>query len=88
MAITLPKDTLQKLKPSLKRFFEDELDVEMGDMKVQLVIDYLLKEVGPLVYNVAIKDAEKFIAERMLDLEGSCYEKEFTYWAEKSKRTR
>jgi uncharacterized protein (DUF2164 family) len=88
MAITLPKETVQKLKPSLKRFFEDELEVDLGDMKAQLVIDYLLKEVAPLVYNVAIKDAETFMAERMLDLEGSCYEKEFTYWAEKSKRSK
>ena len=88
MAITLSKDAVAKLKPSLKRFFEDELDVDLGEMKIQLVLDYLLKELGPLVYNAAIKDAEKFVAERVLDLEGSCYEKEFTYWAEKTKRTR
>jgi len=86
MAITLSKDAVTRLKPSLKRFFEDELDMELGEMKTQLVLDYILKEVGPLVYNVAIKDAERFVAERVLDLEGSCYEKEFTYWAERSKR--
>ena len=36
----------------------------------------------------AIKDAERFVADRVLDLEASCYEKEFTYWAEKTKRSR
>ena len=86
MAITLSKDSLAKLKPSLVRFFEEELDVDLGEMKTALVLDYMLKEVGPLVYNQAIKDAEKFVAERVMDLEGSCYEKEFTYWAGKSKR--
>lgn len=86
MAITLSKDSLAKLKPSLVRFFEEELEVDLGEMKTVLVLDYMLKEVGPLVYNQAIKDAEKFVAERLMDLEGSCYEKEFTYWAGKSKR--
>jgi uncharacterized protein (DUF2164 family) len=85
MAIQLSKDAIHKLKPSLIRFFDEELDMEMGEMKAQLVLDFILKEVGPVVYNVAIKDAEKFVADRLMDLEGSCYEKEFTYWAEKSK---
>ena len=86
MAITLSKDSLAKLKPSLVRFFEEELDVDLGEMKTVLVLDYMLKDIGPLVYNQAIKDAEKFVAERVMDLEGSCYEKEFTYWAGKTKR--
>jgi uncharacterized protein (DUF2164 family) len=86
MAITLSKDAVAKLKPSLKRFFEDQLEVDLGEMKSALVLDYVLREIGPLVYNQAIRDAEKFVAERVLDLEGTCYEKEFTFWAEKSKR--
>ena len=85
MAVTLSKDAKAKLLPSLQRFFEDELDVELGEMKVHLVLDYLLKEVGPLVYNQAIKDAETFVSGRLSDLEATCYEKEFTYWPEKSK---
>jgi uncharacterized protein (DUF2164 family) len=88
MAITLAKDAVAKLQPSLHRFFEDEFEVDLSAMKMVKVLDYFLKEVGPLVYNQAIKDAERFVADRVLDLEASCYEKEFTYWAEKTKRSR
>lgn len=88
MAIALSKEAVAKLQPSLQRFFNDEFELDLGDMKAVKVLDYFLKEIGPLVYNQAIKDAERFVADRVLDLEGSCYEKEFTYWAEKPKRSK
>jgi hypothetical protein len=36
------------------------------------------------VYNKAIADAQAYFQERAVDLEGVCYEKEFTFWAPKS----
>jgi uncharacterized protein (DUF2164 family) len=83
MAITLSKDAVDKLKPSLKRFFDDELELELSDLKMAKVLDYVLKEIGPLVYNQAIKEAEAFVSGRLSDLEATCYEKEFTYWTGK-----
>lgn len=74
-----------RLKPSLARFFADEFDLELSDLKSALVLTYVLKEIGPLVYNQAIRDAERFVSERVGDLESTCYEKEFTYWTEKPK---
>lgn len=85
MAITLSKDAVDKLKPSLKHFFDDELELELSDLKLVKVLDYVLKEIGPLVYNQAIREAETFVSGRLSDLEATCYEKEFTYWAEKPK---
>jgi hypothetical protein len=40
-----------------------------------------LKEIGAVVYNRAIADAQSYFQGRVADLEGVCYEKEFTYWA-------
>jgi uncharacterized protein (DUF2164 family) len=85
MAIKLPKETASKLKASLTRFFDEELEQQIGEIKANLVLDYMLAEIGPVIYNQAIKDAESYLTERMMDLEGVCYEKEFTYWADKSK---
>ena len=45
-----------------------------------LLIDYFLKEIGPSVYNRAIADAQAFVQNHLADLEGVCYESEFTYW--------
>jgi uncharacterized protein (DUF2164 family) len=83
MAITLPSDTNKQLQASIKRFFTEHLDEDIGDLKAGLVLDFVLKEFGPVVYNRAIADAQAYFQERVVDLEGVCYEPEFTYWAPK-----
>jgi len=77
---------MARLKPSVQRFFADELEMDLGEMQASLVVTYVLKEIGPLVYNQAIRDAEQFISQRVADLEASCYEKEFTYWSDQPRR--
>ena len=81
MAIKLFRDTTKQLRSSVKQFVAKELDQDIGDMKADVLIDYVLKEIGPSVYNRAIADAQAFFQNRLADLEGVCYEPEFTYWA-------
>jgi uncharacterized protein (DUF2164 family) len=66
---------------SIRRYFNDDLDQEIGDLKAELVLDYVLKELGPTIYNGAIADARAFFEERAADLDGVCYRAEFPYWA-------
>ena len=83
MAITLSPETKKQLQTSIKRYFVEHLDEDIGDLKAGLLLDYCLKEIGPVVYNRAIADAQKYFQERVVDLEGVCYEREFTFWAPK-----
>jgi uncharacterized protein (DUF2164 family) len=84
MAIELSAETKKQLQASIKRYFIEYLDEDIGDLKAGLLLDYCLKEIGPVVYNRAIADAQAYFQERTVDLEGVCYEKEFTFWAPKS----
>jgi uncharacterized protein (DUF2164 family) len=81
MAITLAPEAKKQLLTSIKRYFVEHLDEEIGDLKAGLFLDYCLQEIGPVVYNKAIGDAQAYFQERAVDLEGVCYEKEFTFWA-------
>jgi uncharacterized protein (DUF2164 family) len=80
MAIKLPEDTTKKLRASVQRYVREELEQDIGDLKADLLIDYVLKEIGPSVYNQAIADAQAYFSQRVTDLEGVCYEREFGYW--------
>lgn len=80
MAIELPAEATKQLKVSIQRFFAEELDQEIGNLKAGLVLDYCLKEIGACVYNKAIADAQAYFTARVGDLEGVCYEREFGYW--------
>ena len=83
MPITLPPETRKQLVASIKRYAAENLDEAIGDLKAGLLLDFCLKEIGPVVYNQAIADAQAYFQERAVDLEGVCYEKEFTFWAPK-----
>ncbi len=81
MTIELSPETTMQLNASIKRFVAEHLDQDIGDLKAGLLLDYCLREIGPAIYNRAIADAQAYFQGRVVDLEGACYEKEFTYWA-------
>ena len=82
MAITLPPEAKKQLLGSIKRYVAENLDQDIGDLKAGMLLDYFLKEIGPTVYNQAIADARGYFQARVGDLEGVCFEKEFTYWVQ------
>jgi uncharacterized protein (DUF2164 family) len=80
MPITLSDDATAKAIASIKRYTGEQLDQEVGDLQARLLLEFVLKEIGPSVYNAAIADAQTYFRDRVADLEGACYEPEFTYW--------
>ena len=80
MSIKLTKDSEKYMIGSIKRFFAENLDNEIGDLKAGLVLEFCLREVGPSIYNQAIVDAQTYMQEKAADLGGSRYEAEFDYW--------
>lgn len=81
MPITVNAQATERLRASIKRYFAEQLDQDIGDLKAGLLLDYVLTEIGPVIYNQAVADAQAYVRDRLVDLESVCYEKEFTYWA-------
>jgi uncharacterized protein (DUF2164 family) len=88
MAITLTADDKKQAIASIRRYFAESWEQEVGDLKADLLLDFLLREIGPTVYNRAVGDAQVFLRDRVADLEGACYEKEFAYWPPATQRAR
>lgn len=80
MPIELPKETRDRLVASVKRYVAEELDQEIGDLKASILLDYVLTEIGPSVYNQAVADAQKHLVSRVEEMGGVVYQKEFGYW--------
>jgi uncharacterized protein (DUF2164 family) len=80
MAIALAPDAKKQAIASIQRYFREEWDQDVGDLKADLLLDYILREIGPSIYNGAIGDAQAYLRDRLADLEAACYEKEFAYW--------
>jgi uncharacterized protein (DUF2164 family) len=86
MAIALSDDARKQALASIRRYCAEnlDLDLEAGDLKIALLLDFFLKEIAPSVYNAAIVDAQVFLRDRLADLEATCYEAEFVYWPKPS----
>ena len=80
MGIKLSSETTKQLQASIKRYVAENLDQDIGDLKAGLMLDFILKEIAPSIYNQAIADAQAYFQARVVDLEAICYEEEFSYW--------
>jgi uncharacterized protein (DUF2164 family) len=76
--ISISNEAKTRAIASFRRYAAENLDAEIGDLKAVL-LDYVVAEIGPTIYNQAIADARAFIEERAADLDAACHP-EFPYW--------
>jgi uncharacterized protein (DUF2164 family) len=86
MPITLSPDHTKQLQASIKRYVAENLDEEIGDLKAALFLEFCVAEIGAVVYNQAITDAQAYFQERANDLDGVCHMPEFAYWVKSAGR--
>lgn len=77
--IELEKREREQALASIKRYFEEELE-PIGDLPAGLLLNFLLEEIGPVIYNRAVADAQTRLATRVADLNGELFADEFQYW--------
>jgi uncharacterized protein (DUF2164 family) len=80
MKITLEPDEKRQAVASIRRYCDEELDLDIGDLKADLLLQYFLVEIAPSVYNTAIGHAQAFFRDRAADLEGVHFAPPFAYW--------
>jgi uncharacterized protein (DUF2164 family) len=83
MAITLPDETKDEIVSSIRRYFLEEREEEIGDLQASLLLEFVLKEIGPSLYNQGIKDAQAALQSVVAELDSTLYEPEFGYTAER-----
>jgi uncharacterized protein (DUF2164 family) len=80
VAMKLEQDTETYLLNSIRRFFAEEMEMDIGDLKAARILDFFVEEMGPSIYNQAIVDAQAFFSEKVADLAGVHNPAEFNYW--------
>ena len=84
-SIEISKQSRADILASLKRYFEENLD-PIGDLPAGLLLNYILEEIGPVIYNRAINDAQGRMHQRVTELDGELYAPEFEYWPNVEKK--
>ena len=81
MPIEIPKPVRAAAIASMRRYFEENMTEPIGDLPAGLLLNYFLEEVGPVIYNQAIADAQARMTQRVSDLSGELYADELQYWS-------
>ncbi|MFZ6645686.1 DUF2164 domain-containing protein [Undibacterium sp.] len=84
MSIKLEKEVEDRLIASIQRYVGENMDERIGELKARLLLDFCVREIGASVYNQAIRDAQSHMQDKVAEMDGNCYESEFSYWNKKS----
>lgn len=71
---------------SIQRYFEENMTEPIGELPAGLLLNFFVEEIGPVVYNHAIRDAQQRMQQRVSDLDGEVYADEFQYWPKIDKK--
>jgi uncharacterized protein (DUF2164 family) len=80
MTIELSKQSRADAVASIQRYFREEMPEPIGELPAGLLLNFILEEIGPAIYNKAIADAQARLLGRVSDLNGELYADEFQYW--------
>lgn len=80
MSIDIPDDARQTAMASLQRYFDEHLEEPLGNLGAQALLEFVIAEIGPVVYNQAVADVQRHLQQRILDVDAEIYEEPFTYW--------
>lgn len=70
--IVLSKELQSEALKLIKKFFLAEKEEEISDFKASVFLDFVIKEIGPYLYNQALQDAHQLMlnkVEELYDLE-------------------
>ena len=70
MEIELTREVREVLIESLKKYFWNEREEEINNLGAELLLDYIVNNIGPHIYNKAIEDSYAYMYERIEDLRG------------------
>lgn len=71
--IELPKEARQAVAARLRALLQEELDVEVGALQAEMLLDLFARDLGSVFYNRALADARAVIAAKAEDMDEALY---------------
>lgn len=73
LSIKLPKEQKEEIVQSVQAYFEEERSESIGQLAAEQLIDFMIGELGPYIYNKAIEDARMMITGKMAQIDDELY---------------
>lgn len=76
-SLALSDDARKKAIASLRAYSAENFDDELSELKAMLLLDHILEDIAPAIYNQAALDARRFVEDRAADIEAALHKSEF-----------
>jgi uncharacterized protein (DUF2164 family) len=76
MAVKLDAEVKKRAAQALRGYCERELEQSIGNLDAEFLLDFVVAQVGPVIYNRAIADVQVYFRDRLAELDGDLFEPE------------
>ena len=80
MTIELTKEAKQTALESLQKYFAENMEEPLGNLAGGALLNFILEEIGPSLYNKGVADAQERMQVRISELDYEVQADEFPYW--------
>ena len=71
--IAFKKDEKERIVQKLQRYFNVELDQELGQFDAEFLLDFFSEEIGGFYYNRGLSDAQAILHEKVEHIADAIY---------------
>jgi uncharacterized protein (DUF2164 family) len=69
MPIQLDEQVRREMVDAIKAYFRSERQEDIGDLQAGFLLDFVLRDIGPAIYNRALTDAQGYLRNVIGDLD-------------------
>lgn len=69
----LTKDEMQEAAARLQTYLRDEMEVEVGRLPAEMLVEFVGRDIGCLFYNRGLRDAETVVRQKVEDIADALY---------------
>jgi uncharacterized protein (DUF2164 family) len=80
MTIELTKEDRAQAIASIERYFRENMEEKIGNVAAGGLLGFFVEEIGPLIYNQGVADAQERLQTRVSELDFEVHADAFTYW--------
>ncbi|MDF2960150.1 MAG: hypothetical protein K0S39_1885 [Paenibacillus sp.] len=73
MNLKFPKEQKEYLIGIVQQYFKEERSEDLGNLAAEQLLDFMVKQVGPVIYNQAVGDCRRYVSERVAAVEEDMY---------------
>ncbi|MBG6165166.1 uncharacterized protein (DUF2164 family) [Labrenzia sp. EL_195] len=71
--LKLDKEVRSRLTAQIRNYMDEELEIEVGNMDAEFLIDFLSGSLGAHFYNLGLKDAQALFSRKADDITDEIY---------------